>query len=105
LGPPDISHDKKAGAALADEPGRYVLTEFLARTLATPVLRGLGLDRRPDLRDAYFAHYTRVLMLAQHPTPATHAPAERAAASIGLPLRVRGAGGGGLESALEALVG
>jgi hypothetical protein len=91
-------------AALEEEPGTYVLTDFLARTFAHTVLRELGLDRRPELRDAYFGNYTRVLWLAQHPTPATRAAAERAAAAIGLPLEERDVGEGGLERALEAIL-
>lgn len=91
-------------AALEEEPGTYLLTDFLARTFAHTVLRELGLDRHPELRDAYFGHYTRVLWLAQHPTPATRAAAERAADSIGLPLHERAVGDAGLERGLEALV-
>jgi hypothetical protein len=91
-------------AALEEEPGTYVLTDFLARTFEHTVLRELGLDRYPELRDAYFANYTRVLWLAQHPTPAARAAASRAAESIGLPLEVRSVGDGGLERALESLV-
>jgi hypothetical protein len=91
--------------ALEEEPGTYVLTDFLARTFAHTVLRELGLDRHPELRDAYFGNYTRVLWLAQHPTPATRAAAERAAEAIGLPLVERAVGDAGLERELEALVG
>lgn len=91
-------------AALAEEPGTYVLTDFLARTFEHTVLRELGLDRHPELRDAYFGNYTHVLWLAQHATPAARAAAERAAAAIGLPLEVRDVGDAGLERALEALV-
>ena len=43
----------------------FFLTDFLARTFAHTVIRELGLDRYPELRDDYFRHYTRVLWLAQ----------------------------------------
>ena len=58
-------------AALEEEPGTYFLTDFLARTFEHTVWRELGLDRYPELRDEYFRHYTRVIWLAQRPTPAT----------------------------------
>jgi Protein of unknown function (DUF1638) len=91
-------------AALEEEPGTYFLTDFLARTFSHTVRRELGLDRHPELRDAYFGHYTRVLWLAQRPTPATRAAAERAASAIGLPLVERPVGLAGLERSLETLV-
>ena len=92
-------------SALEEEPGTYLLTDFLARTFEHTVVRELGLDRHPELRDAYFGGYDRVLWLAQRPTAATRAAAQRAAARIGLPLEVREVGDDGLERGLEALVG
>ncbi len=90
--------------ALAEQPGTYVLTDFLARTFEHTVVHELGLDRHPELLDDYFRHYTRVLWLAQRETPENRAAAERAAARVGLPLEVRPVGNSGLERALERLL-
>ena len=53
----------------ADEPGTYVLTDYLVRSFGRSVLVELGLDRYPELRDDYFRHYRRVVWLAQRPPP------------------------------------
>ena len=44
------------------------LTDYLATSFTRSVVVELGLDRYPELRDAYFGHYRRVVWLAQHPT-------------------------------------
>ena len=101
----DVLAGEHAQAALEEEPGTYFLTDFLARTFEHTVMRELGLDRHPELRDDYFGNYTRVLWLAQRPTLGTKLAAERAAAALGLPLETREVGDAGLERALESLVG
>jgi hypothetical protein len=88
----------------ADQPGTYVLTDFLVRSFARTVVQELGLDRYPDLRDTYFGHYTRVVWLAQAPDEDLSALAEDAAARIGLPLTVVETGDVRLEAALADLV-
>lgn len=88
-----------------EQPGTYVLTDFLARSFARTVLQELGLDRYPELRDTYFGHYTRVVWLAQQPDEELRALAEQAAASIGLPLTVVETGDVRLDRALADLLG
>ena len=55
-------------AALADaEPGTFYLTDFLLRHFERLVIRGLGLDRHPELFSAYFGNYRKLVYLAQAP--------------------------------------
>ncbi|GAB3198162.1 DUF1638 domain-containing protein [Nocardioides hungaricus] len=102
-------YDLYAGAsrieALFDEqPGTYLLTDFLVRSFARTVEQELGLDRWPELRDAYFGHYTRVVWLAQAPDDELRHLAAEAAERIGLPLTVVETGDPRLEDALRRTV-
>ena len=91
-------------ARLETEPGTYLLTDFLVRSFERTVVRELGLDRWPELRDDYFRHYTRVVWLAQEPEPELRALAQQAADRLGLPLTVVPTGTGRLEAALADLL-
>ncbi|PKH43771.1 DUF1638 domain-containing protein [Nocardioides alpinus] len=87
-----------------EQPGTYLLTDFLVRSFARTVVQEMGLDRYPELRDTYFGNYTRVVWLAQAPDGELRSLAEEAAARIGLPLTVVDTGDHGLEAALADLV-
>jgi Protein of unknown function (DUF1638) len=101
----DLFEGEEALAArLDEEPGTYLLTDFLVRSFERTVVRELGLDRYPELRDDYFRHYTRVVWLAQDPDPELRSLAQGAADRIGLPLSVVPTGTGKLESALAHLL-
>jgi hypothetical protein len=102
-------YDVFAGAArvaamFEAEPGTYVLTDFLLRSFRRSVLAELGLDRHPELWGDYFGHYRRLVWLAQEPSAALAAEAERVAALFGLPLTRVEVGVSRLESALASLV-
>jgi hypothetical protein len=74
-------------AALHDaEPGTFYLTDFLARHADALVFGALGLDRHPELRDAYFGNYRRVCLLSQSDDPELLRAAEAIADRLGLEL-------------------
>jgi hypothetical protein len=73
-------------ALLAEEPGTYLLTDFLVAAFDRLVWKELGLDRHPQLRDDYFGNYRRVIWLATNRTPELEQAANRAAERLGLPL-------------------
>ena len=41
--------------------GTFFLTDFLARNFDRLIIKGLGIDRHPELRDMYFGNYTRLV--------------------------------------------
>jgi hypothetical protein len=71
-------------AMMAEEPGSFFVTDFLARHFDRLVVRGLGLDRFPELRGDYFRRYKRLVYLAQTADVDLTARAEAAAARLGL---------------------
>lgn len=88
----------------AEEPGTYLLTDFLIQTFRKSVLAELGLDRYPELIGDYFRHYRRIVWIAQEPTEKLSIEAEAIASLLGLQLFTIEAGCYGLEMALENLV-
>lgn len=85
-------------ALMQEEPGTFFLTDYLVRHFDRLVIKGLGLDRFPQLRDDYFQHYRRVVYLAQCADSGLLAKAEQAAARLGLAFEMRLTGLGGLAA-------
>lgn len=80
----------------------FFLTDFLARQFDAFVWRPMGLDRFPELRDVYFAHYDRLIYLAQTDDPELEARAREAALRLKLPFERRMTGYGDLVPSLAA---
>lgn len=71
-------------AHMSEDLGTFFLTDFLARQFDSLVIKPLGLDRFPELRDNYFGHYSRLVFLSQIEDPALLEKAEDAAKRLNL---------------------
>jgi hypothetical protein len=90
-----------AYAALQEEElGTFYLTDFLARQFDSLVMRGLGLDRHPELLPDYFGSYRRLVYLAQTDDPVLDAKARAAADRLGLAFERRATGFGELAPSI-----
>lgn len=67
-----------------EEPGSFYLTDFLVHHFDRLVVRGLGLDRQPQLMPVYFGNYKRVVYLAQTDSEELQARARKHADYLGL---------------------
>lgn len=86
-----------------DEITAFYLTDFSVRQFDAFIMKPLGLDRHPELRDMYFGNYEKVVYQAQLDDPELTAKAEKCAAILGLPLERRLTGYGDLETTLATL--
>ena len=86
------------------EPGTFYLTDFLLRHFDRLVIRGLGLDRHPELAQDYFRHYRKLVYLAQTRVPSAVERAKQIADRMGFAFEHRFTGYGELGERLSALV-
>jgi Protein of unknown function (DUF1638) len=86
------------------EPATFYLTDFLARHFEAIVVRGLGLDRHPELLPQYFGNYRRLLYLAQTEDEDLRTRACAAAERLGLAYEERRTGYGDLLPSLTRFV-
>ncbi|MCB0196375.1 MAG: DUF1638 domain-containing protein [Anaerolineae bacterium] len=89
---------------MAEEPGTFFLTDWLLRAYEKAVLRGLGLDKHPELAPLYFGNYRRLVYLSQAPTEKLINKAQTIATSMGWTFEHRHVGYGELETRLVNLI-
>jgi hypothetical protein len=87
-----------------EEPATFWLTDFLARNFERLVIRGLGIDRHPELEAMYFGNYRRVVFLSQTDDPDLLRLARSAADRLGLAFEHRHTGYGELATTIVAAV-
>ena len=86
------------------EPGTFYLTDFLAQHFDRFVIEPLKLDEHPELFDAYFGNYRRVVYLSQVEDAELMSAARDAASRLGLEFEHVHCGYGELESGLRAVM-
>jgi hypothetical protein len=92
-------------AALAEaEPGTFYLTDFLLRHFERLVIRGLGLDRHPELFKVYFGNYRKLVYFAQASDADSQLQAQAIAKRMGWRYEYRRTGYGNLATKLETAV-
>jgi len=78
------------------EPAAFYLTDYLVRHFDRLIIKGLGLDRHPQLLELYFGNYRKLVYLAQTEDDELQARARAAAERLGLNYDYRFTGYGGL---------
>ena len=97
----EVYAGRAAFAALHDEePGTFYLTDYLVRNFDRLVVRGLGIDRHPELLQIYFGNYRRLVYLAQVEDADLATRAQAAADRLGLTFERRLVGLGELATSL-----
>ncbi len=91
-------------ALMDEEPGTFFLTDFLVRGFRGTIMKGLGLDRFPSLKEDYFRNYKRLVYLVQQEDPELVKKAGEISSFLNLPLELRHTGFGLLEERLVAMM-
>ena len=87
-----------------DDIGIYFLTDWLVTNWDRAVIRGLGLDRFPWLKETYFGNLTRILFVRQHPDADREAKAREIAHYMEKPLEIHDLGITPLDELLTPLM-
>ena len=91
-------------AIATERPATFFLTDWLVRNFDRAVVKGLGLDRDPELIPMLFGNYEAVLYLRQARHPRLADKAAEIARYLGLALEIVDVGMGELESRLAEAI-
>ena len=97
--PGKLEFDAEMEAAL----GTFFLTDYMVRHFERIVMKGMGLRQHPQLRGMYFAHFTRVLYIAQIKSESFQEKARQAAIELRLDYEYRFTGYGDFHGFLSNL--
>ena len=92
------------GSLLERDPTSYFLTDYLVRAWEDVVVREMGLDCEPSLKETVFGGFTSLTYLRQSSDPDLLARAQSIADELGLPLNVEDVGLKELEMQLARLI-
>ncbi|MEX0367110.1 MAG: DUF1638 domain-containing protein [Ruegeria sp.] len=95
--------NERFAAQSESEITTFYLTDFLVRQFEAFIIKPMGLDRHPDLRDMYFGNYEKLVYQAQTDDPELTNKAKQAADRLGLAFERRFTGYGDLQGALARL--
>lgn len=95
---------KKFEKLMEDEPGTFYLTDFLAQHFDQFVMKPLKLTEHPELRNAYFGNYHRLIYLSQTHNETLLAAAKHAAWQLDLSFENVHCGYGELETSLHSIM-
>ncbi len=88
-----------------NDPTAFYLTDFLVKHFDRLVMDGLGITEHPELRDAYFGNYTKLIYLAQSQSDKLQQRAQDAAAKLGLTYEYLHTGYGQLAESIVHFAG
>jgi hypothetical protein len=84
------------------DPTCFYLTDYLTRHFDRIIIKGLGIDRFPELLTDYFGNYTKLIYIAQIEDERLQAKARQAAKRLGLDYEYRFRGYGELGDYVHA---
>lgn len=84
------------------DPSNFYLTDYLVRHFDRIIIKGLGLDRFPELLSDYFGNYKTLIYIAQVEDERLRAKARKAAERLGLTYEYRFRGYGELGDFVHA---